>query len=177
MKISALRIQKFRSIDDATINFGQVLAIVGANNVGKSHVLRALNAFFNFQDEKEKFLNRDHSYSSNARPRITVTFDNIATEDGVEDEFIFADKLTICFTYRRDRNNPVYEVLLGTDKRTIDSDTFSRLVSHFCYIYVPIIRDYDTSFATGTGIAYRLLWPGPESLLTSLPRCGRNSRM
>lgn len=157
MKISALRIQKFRSIDDATISFGQVLAIVGANNVGKSHVLRALNAFFNFQDEKEKFLNRDHSYSSNARPRITVTFDNITTEDGVEDEFIFADKLTICFTYRRDRNNPVYEVLLGTEKRTIDSDTFNRLVSHFCYIYVPIIRDYDTSFATGTGIAYRLL--------------------
>ena len=39
---------------------------------------------------------------------------------GAADEFIFADKLAICFTYRRDRNNPVYEVLLGTEKRQVD---------------------------------------------------------
>ena len=157
MKISSLRIQKFRSIDDATIYFGQVLAIVGANNVGKSHVLRALNAFFNFQDERERFQNRDHSYSSNARPRITVTFDEISDQDEIDEEYIFAGKLTLSFIYRRDRANPIYEVHLGADKRTIDSDTFTRLIAHFRYIYVPIIRDYDTSFATGTGIAYRLL--------------------
>lgn len=35
MKIEKMRIQKFRSIDDATIIFGQVLAVVGANNAGK----------------------------------------------------------------------------------------------------------------------------------------------
>lgn len=157
MKISSIRIQKFRSIDDATIIFGQVLAIVGANNVGKSHVLRALNAFFNFADEKDNFINRDHSYSSNARPRITVTFTDIVAEDSIDPELMYAGKLTIAFIYRRDRANPIYEVHIGNDKRTIDTDTFLRLIAHYRFIYVPIIRDYDTSFATGTGIAYRLL--------------------
>lgn len=46
MKVTALQIQKFRSIDNTTITMNQMLAIVGANNVGKSHFLRALNAFF-----------------------------------------------------------------------------------------------------------------------------------
>ena len=40
-----------------------MLAIVGANNVGKSHFLRALNAFFNYDDEKEAFLSQDHVYN------------------------------------------------------------------------------------------------------------------
>ena len=60
MKIAALQIQKFRSIDNTTITMDQMLAIVGANNVGKSHFLRALNAFFNYDDEKEAFLSQDH---------------------------------------------------------------------------------------------------------------------
>ena len=44
---------------------------------------------------------------------------------------LFANKLTLSFTYRRDRANPVYEVLLGADKRTIDGDTFNRLAPTF----------------------------------------------
>lgn len=35
MKIHSMQIQKFRSIDDSTILFRQILAIVGANNEGK----------------------------------------------------------------------------------------------------------------------------------------------
>lgn len=81
MKVTALQIQKFRSIDNTTITMNQMLAIVGANNVGKSHFLRALNAFFNYDDEKEAFLSQDHVYSFRSRPRITVTFSDVKPED------------------------------------------------------------------------------------------------
>jgi len=157
MKVSSVRIQKFRSIDDATITLDQVMALVGANNVGKSHVLRALNAFFNFSDERESFLNHSHQYSSRSRPRITVVFKDIHPEDLIPEEYLNGGVLTIQFTYRWDRQNPSYEVNLGGEKKPLDIDSFSRLMQHHKYIYVPIIRDYGTSFSRENGIAYQLL--------------------
>ena len=88
MKIQSIQIQKFRSIDNANISFKQFLALVGANNVGKSHVLRALNAFFNFEDERGYFLNEAHLYSKQSRPKITITFSDITPEDEVDEEYI-----------------------------------------------------------------------------------------
>ena len=44
MKIKSIQIQKFRSIENASIQLNQVSAVVGCNNSGKSHILRALNA-------------------------------------------------------------------------------------------------------------------------------------
>lgn len=108
MRIQSIQIQKFRSIDNTTIFFKQFLALVGANNVGKSHVLRALNAFFNYQDERESFLNEAHLYSKQSRPRITVTFSDIVPEDKIDKEYIYNQRLTIKFTYRWDRKNPTY---------------------------------------------------------------------
>lgn len=152
-----MQIQKFRSIDDSTILFRQILAIVGANNAGKSHVLRALNAFFNYNEERESFLNESHIYSKKSRPRITVTFDDIVPEDEVEEEYIYNGKLVIKFTYRWDRKNPSYEVIKGAEKQAIDIDTFRRLTSHFTFVYIPIIRNYDAAFSSNGGIAYKLL--------------------
>ncbi len=156
MRLSILKIEKFRSIKKATLNLKQIMAIVGANNVGKSHVLRALNAFFNFQDEKESFLNESHRYSKSARPTITVTFSDI-DKDEVDAQYIHNDKLIIKFTYKWDRKNPIYEVIRGSDKSTIDSETFRNITKSFNYIYIPIIRNYDAAFSSSTGIAYKLL--------------------
>ena len=157
MRICSMQIQKFRSIYDATISFKQILALVGANNAGKSHVLRALNAFFNFSAERDSFLNGSHIYSKKSRPRITITFDNIVPEDEIQEQYIFNGKLVIKFTYRWDRKNPSYEVITGTDKKAIDLDTFKHLTSRFIYVYIPIIRDYDAAFSLKGGIAYQLL--------------------
>lgn len=157
MRIQSIQIQKFRSIDNTTIFFKQFLALVGANNVGKSHVLRALNAFFNYQDERESFLNEAHLYSKQSRPRITVTFSDIVPEDKIDKEYIYNQRLTIKFTYRWDRKNPTYEVIVGVEKKAIDLDTFNRLTKCFSYVYIPIIRNYDAAFRSDSGIAYKLL--------------------
>lgn len=43
MKINSIRIENFRSFDDATIDLHNYSCFVGANGAGKSNVLAALN--------------------------------------------------------------------------------------------------------------------------------------
>jgi AAA15 family ATPase/GTPase len=45
--ISELSIRNFRSIAAADISTNWITTLVGANDAGKSNVLRALNLFFN----------------------------------------------------------------------------------------------------------------------------------
>lgn len=157
MRIDSIRIQKFRSIDDATVSFSQVLAVVGANNAGKSHVLRALNAFFNYHDEYNDFEHQDHAFSLKSRPKITVTFSDIKESDRIPLEYINGGRLTIKFTYRWDRKNRTYEVVNGTETHTITIEIFETLTKNFRYVYVPIIRNSEATFSNERGIAYSLL--------------------
>ena len=46
MKISRVEIRNFKSIAEMDVCVGNVLALVGGNNVGKSNVLKALEVFF-----------------------------------------------------------------------------------------------------------------------------------
>ncbi len=47
MKLTHLRIQNFRSCRELHLDIGNMHALVGANNAGKSSVLRALDFLFN----------------------------------------------------------------------------------------------------------------------------------
>lgn len=157
MKIERIRIQKFRSIDDVSIRTGQVLAIVGQNNAGKSHILRALNAFFNFGNEQKDFLNQSHAFSLKSRPKIEVVFSDIAENDNIPSQYLSSNKLTLRFTYRWDRKTPTYEVIKGRESQTVSNEVFQSLISSFCFIYVPIVRNSDSAFSSEYGIAYTLL--------------------
>jgi putative ATP-dependent endonuclease of the OLD family len=74
MKIEHVYIHKFRSIESASILVGDVCAIVGENNSGKSSVLRAINAVLNPASELEAFRNNEHHYSPQSKPRIEIRF-------------------------------------------------------------------------------------------------------
>ena len=80
MRIAAIGIQKFRSIDSCWIETTNLCALVGSNNVGKSTLMRALNAFFNFQSEQESFLNRSHDYSNRGIPKIDIVLTNVSNK-------------------------------------------------------------------------------------------------
>lgn len=157
MKIERIHIQKFRSVDDVFVRTGQVLAIVGQNNAGKSHILRALNSFFNFSDEQKDFLNQSHAFSLKSRPRIEIVFSDIAEDDHIPGQYLASNRLTLRFTYRWDRKTPIYEVIKGRDAQTISNEIFQALISTFCFIYVPIVRNSDSAFSSEYGIAYTLL--------------------
>nr|WP_010130189.1 AAA family ATPase [Microbulbifer agarilyticus] len=76
MKISRIIIKKFRSIEKADIWVGSINAIVGQNNSGKSCLLRALNAFFNYEKEEDAFKNGLHSFRPRTVSKIEVHFED-----------------------------------------------------------------------------------------------------
>jgi predicted ATPase len=64
MKINRIRIQNYRSCRDVTLEIDNMHALVGANNAGKSSVLRALDFLFNPSTKslnEESFWNKDTS--------------------------------------------------------------------------------------------------------------------
>lgn len=157
MKISNVEIWKFRSIDTASISIMDVTALVGENNVGKSNVLRALNAFFNYKDELPSFKNKSHLYSQNSQSRITVTFSSIAESDNIPAEFIVAGALKIRFTYRWSRSQATYEVEVRGDWKSLTHESFQKIIEKFKFVYIRLIRDSESSFSNERGEAYNLL--------------------
>ena len=77
MRLIRTSIKNFRSIHECVIDHEKVTALVGKNNSGKSAVLRALNAFFNYEDEKYYFITDVHQYSSARLSRIELTFKDV----------------------------------------------------------------------------------------------------
>ena len=62
MKLTNIRIRNFRSCRDISLDISGMHALVGANNSGKSAVLRALDFLFNPSSkslDEESFWNKD----------------------------------------------------------------------------------------------------------------------
>ncbi len=83
MKIESVRIQNFRTFKDETIHFNDYSCFVGANGVGKSTVMNALNVFFRqYKDSKTDLskLSIDHFHHKNINEPIliTVTFNELS---------------------------------------------------------------------------------------------------
>lgn len=90
MKISQVKISNFRSYsDEVVINFNDLTAFVGRNDVGKSTVLEALDVFFNegkgvIKLDKDD-INKQSAESGNQDIRISVVFENLPTEIVIDD--------------------------------------------------------------------------------------------
>lgn len=80
MKLSRLKIENFRSCKEVELSIGNMHALVGANNAGKSTILRALDFLFNpstRQISEETFWNRDPSL----RIRVEAVFSNLTDSE------------------------------------------------------------------------------------------------
>lgn len=85
MKIISVRIENFRSIDDATVPLNDYCCLVGPNGAGKSTVLTALNVFFreseNLPTDLSQLTEEDFHCKKTAKPiRITLTFGDLNDE-------------------------------------------------------------------------------------------------
>src|SRR5438128_3567460 len=80
MKLIALRIQNFRSCRDVSLTIGEMHALVGANNAGKSSVLRALDFLFN---PSTKTLNEESFWNKNTslEIRVEAVFSDLAEKE------------------------------------------------------------------------------------------------
>ena len=90
MRISSVRIENFRSFDDATVPFNSYTCLVGPNGAGKSTVLTALNVFFreteNLPTNLSQLEEEDFHCKNTAEPiGITVTFSDLSEE--AQDDF------------------------------------------------------------------------------------------
>lgn len=80
MRLTHLRIINFRSCRDITLEIGRMHALVGANNAGKSSVLRALDFLFNPSTKslnEESFWNRD----TNLEIRVEAIFSELTDKE------------------------------------------------------------------------------------------------
>src|SRR5690554_2159398 len=94
MKISRIIIKKFRSIDKADIWISSINAIVGQNNAGKSCLLRAMNAFFNFEKEEAAFEEKIHSYAPRTTSKIEMHFEDFDI-NRVQEKYINNNKIIV----------------------------------------------------------------------------------
>jgi putative ATP-dependent endonuclease of OLD family len=80
MRISRVRVQHFRSIQDETLEMGHLTALVGPNGGGKSAFLKALDLFYHparWQVTADDFYNRDTSQNLT----VAVEFSSLSEEE------------------------------------------------------------------------------------------------
>ncbi|HUU18945.1 MAG TPA: AAA family ATPase [Sedimentisphaerales bacterium] len=83
MNLKWVHIENYRSCKDIPLEFGSMHALVGANNSGKSNILRALDFLFNPSTtnvDKESFWNGDTSRII----RVEALFDNLTGQEKEE---------------------------------------------------------------------------------------------
>lgn len=80
MKLSKLKIWKFRSIEHVTLDIGYLTSVIGENNAGKSSILRAIGLFY---EESIRPVNEEYFFfKDQTKPiEIALTFDSLTDEE------------------------------------------------------------------------------------------------
>ncbi|WP_084191576.1 ATP-dependent nuclease [Algiphilus aromaticivorans] len=140
MKITKIRIKKFRSVEGATIRASEVSAIVGENNSGKSAVLRALNSFFHFHEEEDAFRLGQHQYAPRTHARIEIEFSGV---EGLADldDYSDGDYLTIRLTYNHSSNTRSLHALQEGRYNPCDLSVLDVIKCHLDFVLIPSVRD------------------------------------
>jgi len=138
MRISEVHIKKFRSIKDGKIRLGDISAIVGENNAGKTAILRAVNGIFNFEVEETSFLNKTHQHTKRSNSYITVVFDDIPNESVELQKHINNGTITIEFMYSYGENKRKLSIIKGTSKYNIPNIDLliCELNKYINYVYI-----------------------------------------
>lgn len=139
VKLTRLRIDKFRAIRDADIRIGNELALVGQNSAGKTSVLRALNAFFNFEQERPAFESGQHEFSKSAFSVIDLTFTGTPSDCKIDRVTAGSDQVRARLRYRR---TPQWQIFRGKEWTTASIDFQHELQRYISYAFVPLRRDH-----------------------------------
>lgn len=145
-RLRKLHITNFRAIASATIEFGDTLALVGQNGSGKTSILRALNAFFNFEQERAAFEQGAHQYSAAKQSVIEVSIEGLTNptlpQSGRSNEFRARLKF---------KKRAVWEVQRG-GRWEVDNNFHDALNAEFAFALIPIRRDHEVAHASVDGL-------------------------
>ncbi|BCS94751.1 hypothetical protein DSLASN_03830 [Desulfoluna limicola] len=156
MKITEISIKKFRSIDKAEININNINAIVGENNSGKSSLLRALNAFFNFEDEKSNFYYEIHRYIPRSIPKIAITFSDLPDDPELQ-QYINNEQLNVEITFNPRNQKRTFKYKSNGGYQNCEKNIINIIKRHISYIFIPPNRDGKQLIDTENNILRLLL--------------------
>ena len=140
MKICKVKLYKFRGVGECILDINEVNALVGENNAGKSSLLRALNAFFNFDEEEIAFIKGKHQYTSSSLPTITIFFDDLPDDEEVTEKAIDG-KLIIEQKYSPRSKNITYKYITG-QAHSLDKSFIDTILKKYVdFVLIPPIRN------------------------------------
>jgi predicted ATP-dependent endonuclease of OLD family len=158
MKIVSIGIEKFRSIEKCWVEINEVCALVGSNNVGKSALLRALNCFFNYDSERENFIDGTHDYSNRAIPKIDVVFAKVSNKliyKSIKDK---SGNIHIRLTFdSTKKKKEKYQYKLENKFFELSNELLLQIKSDIQFVYIPTSRDYKETVLNEKSILKELL--------------------
>lgn len=141
MKISNLSVEHFRSIKKCQLRFSEITAVIGENNAGKTALLRALNCVFNWDEERQSFLDNTHQYAARTVTKIAITFDDVPNKEIYHNK-LNNGKLILTFTYSysasRRRKSLYCTSSLGDI--SLEDSFIDELKKDIDYVYIPANR-------------------------------------
>jgi putative ATP-dependent endonuclease of OLD family len=137
LKIEYIDIKKFRSIEQSKVYLSDITAIVGQNNSGKSAIIRALNAFFNYENEHENFITGKHQYSASSKSKIEICFCDVGNIEELS-QYCLGDNLTIQLTFNKNR---ILKFKAPGKFNTAPDNLLDLVKEHIAFVYIPPNRD------------------------------------
>lgn len=158
MKIKNVLIKNFRSIKRAEFTIDNIAALVGENNSGKTSILRALNAVFNYSDEEPYFKNESHKYSPRANTYIIIKILDEHNSLGRKN-FFKNGEIIIEFIYKYSNRKKSIVIKNSQEKKLDDSkfDFIDELNKYLNYIYISTNRSDANTIWSEESLFKRLL--------------------
>jgi putative ATP-dependent endonuclease of the OLD family len=149
MKLTSIRIEKFRAIRSCQIRVGSELALVGQNSAGKSSILRALNAFFNFEVEEQPFELGRHRFQKTSTAEIDLEFADVPAACTIPRLSPGTANVRVRLRYKR---SAIWQVNTN-GAWAKPPDTLHEEIRKFVrYVYVPLRRDHEVSAWGDSGL-------------------------
>lgn len=137
MKIRSIQIKRYRSIINLKLNLDSlehITTICGANNAGKTNVLRAINLFFNPEDYKASKDCPNHKFygsrGGNVYPEITIDFE--------KDSVIY--RITKVFNLEGVSEVKGKKIISRSDKQDLDENFINTFESKISFFFLPSIN-------------------------------------
>lgn len=144
MRLTRIRIQKFRAIRECDVRVSSELALVGKNSCGKTSILRALKAFFDYSSEEEAFRKGRHAFLKTTTSEVDLEFDQVPQNCTLV-RYGQRDRVRARLKYR---NSPKWEVHNGRSWQPAVTDLHDELMKFVRFVFVPLGRDH---LAVGLG--------------------------
>lgn len=151
VRVTRVKIEKFRAIGSAVIEVQDTIALVGQNGAGKSSVLRALNAFFNFERERSDFESLRHAYTKTSQSVIEVTLAGLAGL-GLPTTAVGGDEVRARLKFKRQEK---WECWVAGRWQAMPHDFHATLREHITYALVPVRRDHEVAHGPADGLLER----------------------